>query len=74
MSEKVNFEEAIKELEAIASKLEHGELNIDESIKFFEQGMKLSKECTDYLQEVEKKITNIIEKEGKIVEESNEVF
>ena len=56
MSEKVNFEEAIKELESIALKLEQGELNIDESIKSFEQGMKLSKECTDYLQEVEKKI------------------
>ena len=47
--EKQNFEEAIKELEVIASELENGDLSLDESVAKFEQGMKLSKKCSDLL-------------------------
>ena len=39
------FEESMKELEVIAEKLSDGEVSLDESIKLFEDGMKISKNC-----------------------------
>ena len=68
--EKQNFEEAIKELEVIASELENGDLSLDESVAKFEQGMKLSKKCSDLLEDAEKRITILIENNGEIKEEN----
>ena len=47
----MNFEEAMKGLEQIAGELEKGNLNLDESVAKFEEGMKLSKICNDILEE-----------------------
>lgn len=64
------FEEAMAELEEIVEKLEKGELPIDESIEYFQKGVELSRYCSKKLDEVEKKITLLIEKEnGDIKEE-----
>jgi len=68
--EKVNFEESMQNLENIVQELEKGELNLEDSIKKFEEGIKLSKKCNEILEEAEKKITILINKEDKIVEES----
>jgi len=68
--EKVNFEESMQNLENIVQELEKGELNLEDSIKKFEEGIKLSKKCNEILEEAEKKITILIKKEDKIVEES----
>ena len=46
MSNKKTFEDNLKELEEVATKLEAGNLGLDEAIEEFEKGMKLSKECT----------------------------
>lgn len=70
MDKELNFEQAIEELEVIAQELESGKLNLDESIKKFEDGMKLSKKCSEYLENAEKKITVLIEKDGEIAEEN----
>ena len=71
MSEKkVDFEKAMEELENIVEKLEKGDLNLDESVKKFEDGMKLSKTCTKILNEAEKKINLLIETPDGIEEES----
>lgn len=67
--EKVNFEETIKKLEEIANELETGNLNLDESVEKFEEGMKLSKECTRMLDDAEKRISILIKKDGEISEE-----
>lgn len=64
-----NFEEAMKELETIANDLEKGDLSLEESVTKFEEGMKLSKQCNDMLQNAEKKITILLQKDGKIEEE-----
>lgn len=64
----LNFEESMQELENIVVELEKGELNLDDSIKKFEEGIKLSKKCTDYLDEAEKKITILINKDGEVEE------
>ena len=55
--EELSFEEAISNLEKIVSELENGKLSLDETIKKYEDGMKLSKKCNDILDNAEKKIT-----------------
>lgn len=66
---KLNFEDNIENLEKIVSELENGNLNLDESIAKFEEGIKISKECNKILEDAEKKITILLEKDGKIEEE-----
>ena len=65
----MNFEENMENLEKIVKELEKGELNLDDSIKKFEEGMSLSKKCNEILEEAEKKITILIKKEDEIEEE-----
>lgn len=71
MSEKKTFEESLTELEKIASKLESGDLGLDEAIKEFEKGIKLSKECSEKLDEAEKKINILVQGENGELEEEN---
>jgi exodeoxyribonuclease VII small subunit len=61
---KENFEESMKTLEGIVSELENGNLNLDESVKKFEEGMKIAKQCNTILESAEKKITILLEKDG----------
>ena len=65
---KKTFEEAMSELEAIVSKLEKGSLTLDESIAAFQQGIELSKYCNAILEEMERKIVVLQEKEGGLAE------
>ena len=58
--ENINFEEAIKKLESIASELEKNDLNLDKAVEKFEEGMKLSKKCSEILENAEKRITILI--------------
>ncbi len=66
---KANFEENMNKLETIVADLEKGDLNLDDSVKKFEEGIKISKECNEMLEEAEKKITILLQKEDKIEEE-----
>lgn len=68
MKEENNFEDKMKELENLVLELEKGELNLDDSVKKFEQGMKISKECNDILEKAEKRISILLEKNGDIEE------
>lgn len=70
----LTYEESMKELEQVVKELEGGELSLDESIQKFEKGMELSKHCSSLLEEAEKKITVLIEKEnGEMTEEPFQV-
>ncbi len=69
---KENFEESINELEKIVTELEDGNLSLDKSVEKFEEGMKRAKQCSKILEEAEKKITILLEKDGKIEEENFE--
>jgi exodeoxyribonuclease VII small subunit len=60
------FEEALAGLEEIASKLESGELGLDDSIKLFEKGIQLAAFCHKKLEEAERKI-EILQKGGSDV-------
>ena len=64
-----SFEDSITELEKIVSDLESGDNTLDESMKKFEEGMKLAKNCNELLEKAEKKISVVLEKNGEIVEE-----
>ena len=71
MENNKNFEEMIENLEQIAKDLESGNLSLDESVKKFEEGMEISKECSKILENAEKKITILTkDSEGNIKEES----
>lgn len=67
---KANFEDNMEKLEKIVTELEKGELNLDDSISKFEEGIKISKECNKILEEAEKKITILLEKDGNVEEEN----
>ena len=66
---KSSFEDNMNNLEKIVKKKKKGDLNLDESISKFEDGIKLSKECNKILEEAEKKITVLLEKDGETKEE-----
>ncbi|MCL2354771.1 MAG: exodeoxyribonuclease VII small subunit [Oscillospiraceae bacterium] len=68
---KINFEENMKQLEIIVQELEGGKLNLDDSMKKFEEGIKISKTCSDYLEKAEKKIALLVQgKDGELSEEN----
>jgi exodeoxyribonuclease VII small subunit len=68
---KKSFEEAISQLEEVVSKLEKGEQSLDDSIDIFQKGIELSKYCNRKLDEVEKKISILIEEENGELKEKN---
>lgn len=68
--EKISFEENMENLEKIVTELEKGNLNLDDSVKKFEEGIKISKECNKMLEEAEKKITILLEENGETKEEN----
>ena len=69
-SKEKSFEELMENLEEITLKLEKEQISLDESVKLFEEGMNISKECNKMLEDAEKRITVLIEnKDG--LEEKN---
>lgn len=67
--DKKNFEEEMIKLEAIVTELEKGELSLDDSVKKFEEGINISKECNKILESAEKKISILLENNGELEEE-----
>ena len=61
MSNTKTFEKSVQELDAIVSKMESGELSLDESLKLFEQGVKLTRACQKTLADAEEKIEKLME-------------
>ncbi len=62
-SKSIDFEKSLKQLEALVEKLEKGELSLEQSLKEFEQGIKLTRECRQALQNAEQKITLLSQEE-----------
>ncbi len=56
----VSFESALKELEGIVKQLETGEAKLEEALVLFERGVKLSRFCSQKLEEAEKKIDLLV--------------
>jgi|LSQX01.2.fsa_nt_gb exodeoxyribonuclease VII small subunit len=66
-----NFEKSINELEDIVDKLERGELSLDESVEIFQKGITLSKDLNKMLDDVQRKISILIEDEKGNFKEEN---
>ncbi len=66
---KMTFETALKQLEEIVAQLESGNLPLEEALKKFEEGTKLSKFCSQKLEETEKRITILTRQaDGEVTE------
>jgi exodeoxyribonuclease VII small subunit len=66
---KQTFENAMKRLEAIVQEIESGDLTLDEALKKFQEGVKLSKFCSNKLDETEKKVSILLkDEEGNVCE------
>uniref|UniRef100_A0A7C4RTV3 Exodeoxyribonuclease 7 small subunit n=1 Tax=Desulfatirhabdium butyrativorans TaxID=340467 RepID=A0A7C4RTV3_9BACT len=66
---KMTFETALKQLEEIVAQLESGNLPLEEALKKFEEGTKLSKFCSQKLEETEKRIMMLTRQaDGEVTE------
>lgn len=62
----LKFEDALARLETIVSELEKGDLSLDQSLKIFEEGIKLSKACLKMLDDAERKVEILVQdQDGK---------
>lgn len=59
--EEKSFEENLERLKELVKKLQSGELTLDESLKAFEEGIKLSKNLEDKLKNIEEKAIKLFE-------------
>ena len=59
-----DFERRLADLESVVERLEQGELSLSESVRLFEEGMKLSESCRQELEEAEGRIQILIERAG----------
>ena len=62
----VNFEEALQKLETIVEDLESGELSLENSLKSFEKGIKLARQCQEKLSKAELQVQKLIEEDGEL--------
>ena len=63
-----NFEKALENLEEIVSSMENGELTLEDSLKAFEKGIKLTRECQGALREAEQKVRVLLNEDGDTAE------
>ena len=64
-----NFEETLQKLEAIVDQLESGDVDLEKSVKLYEEGMRLKKMCEEKLKNVEMQIKKIKTDNNKIIKE-----
>lgn len=76
-SSKTNFETQLTELESIVDQLESGELPLEDALKVFEKGVKLSRQCQQLLSEAEQKVTILMDRDlmdGDLLESQEQNF
>ncbi|GLS27798.1 exodeoxyribonuclease VII small subunit [Marinibactrum halimedae] len=61
-----DFESALTELEQLIEKLETGDLSLEESLKVFENGIKLTRDCQKTLADAEQKVQQLIASQGEL--------
>ena len=59
-----DFEHALSELESLVSRLESGELNLDQSLEHFKRGVELTRRCQAILDEAQKTVELLAASEG----------
>ena len=64
MAKAQTLEQSFEKLEQIIGNLEHGDVSLEDSFKLYNEGMKLIQNCNQQLDQVEKKIVVLNQKEG----------
>ena len=70
-TKKLKFEDAMERLEQIIDAMESGELSLEDSIKYYSEAAKLTKQCEDELGNFSKKIELLTKKDGIVGWEEN---
>ena len=66
----LNFEDSLAKLESIVDALENNDVSLEESVKKFEEGIKLVKDCQSQLKEAELKVNKLMG-DGEILDKEN---
>ena len=69
----LKFEEGLKKLEELVTQLDDGNLSLEESISYYEVGIKLKNHCEKLLETAELKILRVTDKEKIVTEELKEI-
>ena len=64
---KEKFEESLEKLEEIVRRMEAGEMTLEESLKAFEEGIKLARLCSKKLDEADRRVEVLLREEGELV-------
>jgi len=68
VSKKKNFqfEDSLSKLEKLVEEMEDGEFSLEDSLKAFEEGIKLTRECQQALKQAEQKVQMLVDKNGEL--------
>ncbi|WP_415886740.1 exodeoxyribonuclease VII small subunit [Neptuniibacter sp. QD37_6] len=61
-----DFEQSLQALESLVTKMEQGDLSLEESLQAFEEGVSLTRECQGILNQAEQKVQLLIESDGEL--------
>ena len=64
MTDKFNFNKGLLQLEEIINKMESGELSLEDSLKYFEEGVKIHRQCHTALTDAEQRISVLSENDS----------
>ena len=70
MTDKFNFNKGLLQLEEIINKMESGELSLEDSLKYFEEGVKIHRQCHTSLTNAEQRISILSENDNYSEEKS----
>lgn len=62
------FEQSLAKLEKLVERMEEGDLSLEESLKTFEEGIRLTRECQQALAKAEQKVKLLLEQSGELTE------
>ncbi|RVU29945.1 MULTISPECIES: exodeoxyribonuclease VII small subunit [Neptunomonas] len=64
------LEQSLADLEALVTRMEQGDLSLEESLSAFEEGIKLTRECQTILDQAEQKVQILTEQNGQLTSET----
>jgi len=62
---KLDYEAAVTELESLVERLEQGDISLEESLKLYESGVLLTRDCQESLNAAEQKVQMLLEQSGQ---------
>ncbi|MDR9469076.1 exodeoxyribonuclease VII small subunit [Marinospirillum sp.] len=66
MADEQDFEQQLKQLEELVTKMESGDLSLEDSLQAFEQGVTLTRNCQKLLTEAEQRVSRLQESQGQV--------